>query len=82
MNGDVLGSEVIVGIDPINGVYHDGGDVLIGGEDGAIQSFTIKGEASDDSLFVADDFGRAPKADGDKVDPATDDRFSIGPVTP
>ncbi len=79
--GSTIGpTTVLVGIDPVNSVFNDGDDVLLGGEDSSMRSFSINGTAADGLLVIAGELPRSVSINRERIDPLTDDRFRNTPV--
>jgi hypothetical protein len=76
VRGSMISSSVRVGLDPVDGIFGNGDDVLLGGD---IDSITIRGTMSNDSSFVASEFPRFARIDGQRVRTATDPRFWDSP---
>ena len=74
VKGDVIDAVVGAGLDPLDGVFNNGNDQLVGGLESEIEKLEIKETASSDSLFAAGAFGKT-KIDGATIDPETDERF-------
>ncbi|MCI0602797.1 hypothetical protein L0156_07260, partial [bacterium] len=53
VNGSVTGSTIRVGVDPVDGIFGNGNDVIAGGAASSIDSITITGTLSNDSLIIA-----------------------------
>ncbi|MEO8352031.1 MAG: hypothetical protein ABI680_09885, partial [Chthoniobacteraceae bacterium] len=76
IGGEVTASVFAAGLDPINDVFHDADDTILGGPASAFGKISIKGAADATSYFAAGKFNKAQIA-GDKIDPATDPRFFV-----
>jgi uncharacterized delta-60 repeat protein len=72
--GQIVGSTVGAGLDPVDATYLDEDDRVIGGAASVIRSITARG-ADDSSRFLAGAFGKVKL--GAKVTPATDARFRV-----
>ncbi len=77
INGAVTASVFAAGLDPIDSIFHNGDDTILGGTGSAFGKITIKGDTDATSYFAAGAFKKAQIA-GDKIDPATDPRFLVG----
>jgi uncharacterized delta-60 repeat protein len=75
--GAVAASFIGAGVNPVNGVFGDAGDTLLGGTASSIDKVTAKGGVDAATLFEAGAFGRIRKLGREKVDPATDPRFRL-----
>ena len=75
--GAVAASFIGAGVNPVNGVFGDAGDALVGGTASSIDRVIAKGGADAATLFEAGAFGRIRKLGREKVDPATDARFRV-----
>lgn len=74
----VSSSVLAAGLDPVNAIFHDAVDAIIGGLASRIASITIRGTASPDSYFAAARFIRPVKIAGARIDAAADPRFLVG----
>ena len=75
MTGAITNSVVGAGVDPVDGVFGNGNDTIIGGATSRIN--TLRAATADSaSRFEAGAFGtvRLPQL----IDPATDSRFFLG----
>jgi uncharacterized delta-60 repeat protein len=75
VKGSANAAMVAAGVDPVNGVYLDADDQVLGGTASSIGSVSIKGTTDPSTRFVAGAFGRARLPQ--PVDPAKDPRFQI-----
>ncbi len=75
ISGTVKSSVFGAGLDPVNGVFLDSDDRVLGGTASLIKSVAIKGGIDDGTRFVAGAFGKA-KLPG-KVDVSKDSHFEI-----
>ena len=71
--GEIVSSVIAAGLDPVDGRFDDGDDVLVGGADSVIRSISAPGGANDATRIVAGRFGRIVL--GTRADPATDPRL-------
>ncbi len=70
----VNNSVIAAGLDPVDGVYFNGDDTLLGGS--AIVGITVKGDVSADSLLLSTSFGKKVKIGKTKIsDVNADPRF-------
>jgi len=72
VSGSMISSCVRVGQDPVDGIFDNGNDVLLGG---SIDSVTVLGEVSGDSCFVAHELPAIAFIDGHFIHTANDPRF-------
>jgi hypothetical protein len=77
IKGSVTASVVAAGLNPLDGVLHNG-DAIIGGLTSKIAALTIKGSASADSYFAAGKFVPPVKIGPLTITPANDRRFFVG----
>jgi hypothetical protein len=75
ISGAVADSTLAAGLDPVNGVFLDSDDRVIGGAASMIGSVSIKGGIDDLSKLVAGAFGKARIPS--KANPPTDSHFRI-----
>ena len=78
IKGDVTGSVIAAGLDPVNAIPHDAGDTIIGGLVSKIAKLIVKGAADDASYFAAGAFTAPVKIGGVEITPAGDPRFLVG----
>ncbi|SEF48157.1 Ig-like domain (group 3) [Nitrosospira multiformis ATCC 25196] len=71
VTGSVIDSHVWVGIDPGNGIFDDGNDVVTGGTASRIQEIIIGGSLSSSSNIIAGSFPSLVKIEGLSVSPST-----------
>jgi hypothetical protein len=72
--GQIVGSTVGAGLDPVDATFLDDDDRVIGGAASFVRAINARG-ADDTSRFVAGGFGKAKL--GGKVNIATDPRFEV-----
>jgi hypothetical protein len=77
VKGNMTGSVLAAGLDPMNGIFHDAGDTILGGTISKIASLSIKGQATG-NYFAAGRFVPPVKIHGAVVNPATDPQFFVG----
>lgn len=82
VKGGVFNSIIAVGLDPINGVFADGNDVVTGKNRSELTSLSVKGPADEGSLFAAGQFKKTVKVNGTKILPAGDPRFLTASTAP
>jgi hypothetical protein len=75
VGGTASASTFGAGLDPVNGVFLDGNDAVIGGSASLIVSVTVKRGAEESARFVAGGFIRAKVPEA--VDPLNDPRFLV-----
>ncbi|HTK76648.1 MAG TPA: hypothetical protein VL371_15380, partial [Gemmataceae bacterium] len=73
VKGSANAALVAAGVNPVNGVYLDADDQVLGGNASSIGSVNIKGTTDPSTRFVAGAFGRARLPQ--PVDPTKDPRF-------
>ena len=73
--GQMLGAFVGAGVNPVNGLFDDGDDLIVGGLASLIGTITVDGGADAASRIAAGAYGKAPRISGQVVDPATDGLF-------
>lgn len=79
---DALAATVGAGVDPVDGLYHNSNDAVIGAATSAIKTVTIGGSASLDSYFRAGAFPGLVRIGGVRINPSNDPRFKdVPPVT-
>lgn len=76
---DALGVTVAAGVDPVDGIYHNSNDTVIGGSGSAIKVIFIGHSASLDSYFRAGKLPANVKIGGVNVNPLNDARFKDAP---
>ena len=79
IGGNVSGTVIAAGLDPVDGEINNGDDVLVGGFASFIKKFAIKGQADFNSYFGAGVFPKTVKIGKSKIDPLTDRRFMLSP---
>jgi hypothetical protein len=72
VNGAITDSLVSAGLNPVDGTFANGDDVIVGGTESQIRSI-IAASADDKSKFYTGTFGRVRLAD--RVDVVADGRF-------
>ena len=72
---DVTASVIGASLDPIDALFNNGNDVVVGGIDSRIVKLTIDGLLSIDSLVAAGLFPSTVRVAGVNLDPTTDGRF-------
>ncbi len=77
---DFTNSTLVVGVDSVDGVFGNGDDVLLGGEDNFVKTMQVGGAAPGVGIFTAGAFPKSVRIDGVNTDPLSDDRFVITPV--
>ncbi len=75
--GQAINSIIGAGLNPSDGIYGNGNDVIVGGTLSSISSLAIGSTADLASYFAAGLFGPV-KINGATVDPLTDARFFVG----
>ncbi|MDB5290633.1 MAG: Phosphoesterase, PA-phosphatase related protein [Phycisphaerales bacterium] len=74
--GTIASSVVAAGLDPVDGIFFNGNDVIDGGTSSAIKSLTIRKTADNNSRFLAGVFSKV-KIGGKKINTAVDIRFKV-----
>jgi uncharacterized delta-60 repeat protein len=74
VKGEIAGSTIGAGLNPIDGTYGDDDDTVVGGSGSYIKSISARLGADDSSKFVAGAFKKVKLGKG-KIDLATDARF-------
>jgi len=69
VGGQVVGSIVAAALDPLNGAFNDGADLIVDSSS-ALKSVSIGGPVSGDSLIASGVLPRSAKINGQSVDPA------------
>lgn len=82
VKGGVFNSVIAVGLDPIDGVFADGDDVVTGKHRSEMGSLSIQGQADSLSLLAAGQFKKTVKVNGTKILPAGDPRFLLASSAP
>ena len=67
VGGSVHASIIAVSTDPINGIFGDGDDRVVGGADSGIKSFFVGGSVDDDSFFAAGALPRLIRINGEVI---------------
>jgi hypothetical protein len=75
VGGSVLGTKVWVGVDPLDGTFDDGSDIILGGTSSNIQSIRIGGSLDATSKFEAGAFPRLVQVGGQQFAPLSDPHF-------
>jgi hypothetical protein len=78
VRGQTINSVIGAGLDPTDGVFKNGNDVVIGGQASSIKSLNLGGAVSDSSFLAAGKFPTRVVIQGVVVDPAVDSRFLVG----
>src|SRR6267143_1711042 len=71
IGGSMTASTVRVGQDPVDGVFDNGNDAILGGTSSNVRSIRINGTMSADSSFVAGSFPTTASIDGQSIATAT-----------
>ena len=66
----ILDSTIFVGVNPVDAIYQNGNDVIVGGQASRIQSLTVDGALLGATSIIAGAFPDKVKINGDKQDPA------------
>lgn len=78
IGGNMTDSSILVGVDPVNGIFDDADDALLGGAASQVKALTIGGITdTDDPMFFAGLFPKSATINKLKVDPMTDPRFNF-----
>ena len=77
IGGNTTGVVIGAGLNPVNSIFHDAGDTIIGGTASSIASIIVKGTATG-SYFAAGKFMPPVKIHGVKITPAADPQFFVG----
>ncbi len=77
-SGGIAPSLITAGLDPIDAIYKNGNDTILGGKTSSIKSFSIAGTATADSYFAAGLFPKTVSINGVSIDPLVDSRFLVG----
>lgn len=76
--GPVVNAVVGAGLSPVDGIFDNGNDIILGGPASFISSFLISGPAGSTCYFAAGSFPPVVSINGVLVNPATDPRFFVG----
>jgi hypothetical protein len=78
VGGDANNLTIGAGLNPLDGIFHNGNDTIAGGSASKIAELIVKGSASSNSYFAAGSFGEKSKIAGASVNPQADPRFFVG----
>jgi hypothetical protein len=77
IGGSVTSSVIRVGVDPMDGIFGNGNDTIVGGISSSIAAITIEGSLSADSMIIAGALPPVAHVDGKVIhDLDNDPRFS------
>ena len=79
MNGSVNDSTILVGVDPVDGIYGNGNDVIVGATASRIQQIVIGGKLLGTTSFIAGAFPLNVKINGESVKSANVPQFHTTP---
>ncbi|MCE9589858.1 MAG: hypothetical protein K8S99_04980 [Planctomycetes bacterium] len=82
IKGQVFGSVFGVGLDPVNGTFNDGDDIVTGKSRSTAGTISVKGAANGTSLFAAGLFKKKVTVTGTRIEPAGDPRFLLASIDP
>ena len=82
LSGAMTNSTVRVGVDPVDGAFGNGNDVIRGGSASSITLIAITGQMSSTSRIIAGALPATALVNGASVNTATDPRFSTDVTAP
>ncbi|WP_420382221.1 Ig-like domain-containing protein [Novosphingobium sp.] len=80
VTGAVTNSQIRVGVDPVDGVYDNGNDVLASGKGSQIQQLVVGGALDTNSLIEARTLPVNVRVNGKTIDPLADNHFVTKPL--